>query len=86
MKTPDECFAPITENRKDIFDEGVRIPRAEIDLTKIKTPLEKAVAHLLRIGSTDKNELAEMSEEFITEQGACKKLGINYETWKASQI
>lgn len=55
----------------------------EIDLKRITTPLQKAVAHLLKIGSTNKYELQDMAEEFVTKEAACKKLGLDYDFWKA---
>jgi len=42
------------------------------------TPLEKAVLHLMNIGSTNRQELSFMAKQFITEKGACEKLGISY--------
>jgi hypothetical protein len=44
----------------------------------ITTPLEKAVTHLLNIGSTNVKELQHMAKAFITDKGACEKIGINY--------
>lgn len=52
----------------------------------VKTPLVKAVTHLLKIGSTTQSELQEMAAEFITEKDACLKLGIVYENWLFDQF
>lgn len=50
------------------------------------TPLEKAVLHLLKIGSTNRDELALMSKQFITEKGACEKLNVNYWLYSKEKI
>lgn len=50
------------------------------------TPLEKAVLHLMKIGSTNRKELEAMSKQFITEKGACEKLGISYWLYAKERI
>lgn len=47
-----------------------------------RTPLVRAVTHLLKIGSTHKQELEQMAAEFITEEDACKKLGMDYNNFR----
>ncbi len=64
------------------IDEFSEMP----DMKKISTPLEKAVTHLLRIGSTTQRELQEMAKEFITEEDACIKVGLVYENWLFDQF
>lgn len=55
------------------------LPHPEVGIAS--TPLIRAVKHLLKIGSTDRAELEQMSAEFITEKMACEKLGFSYYDW-----
>lgn len=50
------------------------------------TPLEKAVLHLMKIGSTNQKELQAMAKAFVTEKAACEKLGISFYLYAQDRI
>jgi len=76
QKLPKRNLGDLLQNQKP--SDLSQLSNKTLDLSKITTPLEKAVAHLLRIGSTDLKEVREMSAFFVTEEDACKKLGLSF--------